>query len=182
MSEKTFCVYDASYQPHWIFILICATDAVVTLWVAMSLLRTPLALTRWTWSRSSFNMVNYQNFCSLPATTVLATSKGNLQALNNKLPPQRSLCTSNNVKTSAGNDDVKNASPSSSKASNSSKATKLPEIKSMPSGLTDLVTKTSEPGWPSLQNISQLALRFKYRVVVFLHKYPPKKLKYRKPR
>ena len=32
----------------------------------------------------------------------------------------------------------------------------------MPNGLTDLVTKTSEAGWPSLQNISLLALRFKY--------------------
>ena len=128
--------------------------------VAMSLLRTPLALTRWTWSRSSFNMVNYQNFCALPAT-VQATSKGNLQALN-KLPPQRTqfnrICTSN-ARTSAG-DDVKNATPSSKASSN--QATNLPEIKSMPSGLTDLVTKTSEHGWPSLQNISQLALRFKY--------------------
>ena len=126
--------------------------------LTMSLLRTPLALTRWTWSRSSYNMVNYQNFCSLPVTRQ-ATRKGNLQDLNKlhqSLMTIRS-CTSNS-KTSAG-DESKNAT-SSSQASN--QATKLPEIKSMPSGLTDLVTKTSEAGWPSLQNISLLALRCKY--------------------
>ena len=126
--------------------------------LTMSLLRTPLALTRWTWSRSSYNMVNYQNFCSLPVTRQ-ATRKGNLQDLNKlhqSLMTIRS-CTSNS-KTSAG-DESKNAT-SSSQVSN--QATKLPEIKSMPNGLTDLVTKTSEAGWPSLQNISLLALRFKY--------------------
>ena len=126
--------------------------------LTMSLLRTPLALTRWTWSRSSYNMVNYQNFCSLPVTRQ-ATRKGNLQDLNKlhqSLMTIRS-CTSNS-KTSAG-DESKNAT-SSSQVSN--QATKLPEIKSMPNGLTDLVTKTSEAGWPSLQNISLLALRFKH--------------------
>jgi len=100
-------------------------------------------------------MVNYQNFCSLPVTRQ-ATRKGNLQDLNKlhqSLMTIRS-CTSNS-KTSAG-DESKNAT-SSSQASN--QATKLPEIKSMPNGLTDLVTKTSEAGWPSLQNISLLALR-----------------------
>ena len=124
--------------------------------LTMSLLRTPLALTRWTWSRSSYNMVNYQNFCSLPVTRQ-ATRNGNLQELikfHQSLMIVRS-CTS---KTSAG-DESKNAT-SNSKASN--QASKLPEIKSMPSGLTDLVTKTSEAGWPSLQNISLLALRCKY--------------------
>ena len=133
--------------------MICATDA-----VTMSLLRTPLALTRWTWSRSSYNMVNYQNFCSLPVTRQ-ATGKGNLQDLNKLHQSSMTIrsCTSNS-KTSVG-DESKNAT-SSSKASN--QASKLPEIKSMPSGLTNLVTKTSEAGWPSLQNISLLALRFKY--------------------
>ena len=125
--------------------------------LAMSLLRTPLALTRWTWSRSSYNMVNYQNFCSLPATG-RATNKGNLQHLNKLHQGSMTIRSCSNSKSSAGN-DIKNAS-SSLKASN--QATKLPEIKSMPNGLTDLVTKTSEAGWPSLQNISLLALRFKY--------------------
>jgi len=36
---------------------------------------------------------------------------------------------------------------------------KKPEIKSMPNNLTDLVTKTNNVSWPSLQNISLLALR-----------------------
>ena len=127
--------------------------------LAMSLLRTPLALTRWTWTRSSYNMVAYQNFCAMPATGQ-AISKGNLQALN-KLPQNSVInrsCTSNS-KANAGN-DIKDAKASQS---SSEKAAKLPEIKSMPPGLTDLVTKTSEAGrWPSLQNISLLALRFVY--------------------
>ena len=142
-----YCIYITPI-PLDIYFDLCHRCADV---VKMSLLRTPLALTRWTWSRSSSNMVNYQNFCSLQA--IGGTSgKGRPRCLNDH--HRNSLisrsCTSN-AKT-AGGSDLNDAKQ---------KATKPPEIKSMPSGLTNLVTKNTDDRWPSLQNISLLALRFK---------------------
>ena len=114
----------------------------------MSLLRTPLAVAKWTWYRTGYNMVSChsiascQMFFSLsPIRPVLRRSKhGNLDKLSQTLL-QRKYCTS---------------SPSGNRTP------KKPEIKSMPNNLTELVTKTNDASWPSLQNISLLALRLEY--------------------
>ena len=120
----------------------------------MSLLRTPLAVAKLTWSRTGYTMVSCKNmvschniascqmFCYLsPTRPVLRRSKhGNLDALS-QTSLQRKYCTS----SPPGN-----------------KTAKKPEIKSMPNNLTELVTKTNNASWPSLQSISLLALRLEH--------------------
>ena len=131
----------------------------------MSLLRTPLAVAKWTWSRTGYNMVSCHNMiscknmvschniaschklCFLSQTRqALRRSKlGNLDELSQTSIHKR-YCTS---------------SPPGNKTANK------PEIKSMPNNLTELVTKTNDASWPSLQNISLLALRLEYFLLNF---------------
>ena len=149
--------------PHWIFMRILPQMNWI---VTMSLLRTPLAAAKWTWSRTGYNMVgshkmvSCRNFVSCPSIAsckniasyrmlyslsptrpVLRRSKlGNLDELS-QTSLNRRYCTS---------------SPSGNRTA------KKPEIKSMPNNLTELVTKANDASWPSLQNISLLALRLEY--------------------
>ena len=123
--------------------------------VTMSLLRTPLAVARWTWSRTGYNMVSCHNkaschkLCYLSPTRQ-ALRRGQIENLDElaQASIHKRYCTSSPL--------GKNTA-------------KKPEIKSMPNNLTELVTKTNDASWPSLQNISLLALRLEYFKLNFSH-------------